>query len=72
MSDNLFTIADKLIKNHSLTLQEYEDLLLGYSKGLSDYLKANAVKVRKDVYSNKVFVRGLIEISNICILTDYN
>ena len=60
MSDTLYTIADKLIKNHSLTLQEYEELILGYSKGLSDYLKANAVKVRKDVYSNKVFVsKGL-------------
>lgn len=66
MNDNLFTIADKLIKNHSLTLQEYEDLILGYSKGLADYLKANAVKIRKDVYGNQVFVRGLVEISNIC------
>ncbi len=66
MNNNLLTIADKLIQNHSLTLQEYEELILGYSKGLADYLKANAVKVRKDVYGNQIFIRGLIEISNIC------
>ncbi len=66
INNNLFTIADKLIKNHSLTLDEYEQLVSGYSKGLAEYLRANAEKVRKDVYSNQVFVRGLIEISNIC------
>ena len=66
MNDTLFTIADKLIKKHSLTIEEYEELVSGYFKGLADYIKANAVKVRKDVYDNQVFVRGLIEISNIC------
>lgn len=66
MNDFLFTIADKLIKNHSLTIDEYEQLISGYFKGLAEYLRANAVKVRKDVYGNQVFVRGLIEISNIC------
>ncbi len=64
--DNLYNLADKLIKNHSLTLAEYEDLILGYSKGLAEYLRENAEKVRKDIYGNQVFVRGLIEISNIC------
>lgn len=66
MNDSLYTVADKLIKNHSLTLEEYEYLVSGYSKGLAEYLRANAEKVRKDVYGNSVFVRGLIEISNVC------
>lgn len=66
MNDTLFSVADKLINNHSLTLEEYEQLVSGYYKGLGDYIKANAVKVRKDVYGNQVFVRGLVEISNIC------
>ncbi|MBE6799829.1 MAG: [FeFe] hydrogenase H-cluster radical SAM maturase HydE [Ruminococcaceae bacterium] len=66
MNNSLFTIADKLIKNHSLTPDEYEQLVSGYSKGLANYLSANAVKVRKNIYSNQVFIRGLIEISNIC------
>lgn len=66
MNNNLFTIADKLIKNHSLTISEYEDLILGYDEKIKEYLRVNAEKIRKSVYGNKVFIRGLIEISNIC------
>ncbi len=61
-----FNIAEKLVKNHSLTLAEYEELVSGYSEELKEYLRENAEKVRKKIYGNAVFVRGLIEISNIC------
>ncbi len=64
--NKIFNIAEKLVKNHSLTLAEYEELVSGYSEELKEYLRENAEKVRKAVYGNKVFVRGLIEISNIC------
>lgn len=64
--DKVFNIAQKLVKNHSLTLAEYEDLINGFSPEISLYLKNEAVKVRKAVYGNQVFVRGLVEISNIC------
>lgn len=66
MNNNLLAIADKLIKNHSLTLSEYEALVSGYCPEIAEYLKNEAVKVRKSVYGNQVFIRGLIEISNIC------
>lgn len=66
MNNNLFTIADKLIKTHSLSLDEYENLILGYCPEIAEYLKNEAVKKRKENYGNKVFIRGLIEISNIC------
>ena len=66
MNNNLLAIADKLIKNHSLTLSEYEALVSGYYPEIAEYLKNEAVKVRKSVYGNQVFIRGLIEISNIC------
>ncbi len=66
MNNKLFEIADKLIKNHSLTLSEYEELIPGYNEEIKEYLRANAEKVRKSIYGNKIFVRGLIEISNIC------
>ena len=64
--NNIFAIADKLIKTHSLSLSEYEELISGYGEEIKEYLRENAVKVRKSVYGNSVFVRGLIEISNIC------
>lgn len=66
MNNNLFTIADKLIKAHSLFLSEYEELVSGYNPEIAEYLKARAVKKRKEIYGNRVFIRGLIEISNIC------
>jgi len=61
-----FNIAEKLVKNHSLTLAEYEELVLGYCDELKEYLRLNAEKIRKEIYGNAVFIRGLIEISNIC------
>ena len=66
MNERLFSIADKLIKNHSLTLGEYEELILGYGEEIKEYLRINAVDARKSVYGDQVFIRGLIEISNIC------
>ncbi len=61
-----FNVAQKLVETHSLTLAEYEELVQGYSTEIAQYLRENAVKVRKAVYGNSVFIRGLIEISNIC------
>lgn len=64
--NRIYNIAQKLVENHSLTLAEYENLVEGYSTEIAEYLKNEAVKIRKAVYGNSVFVRGLIEISNIC------
>ena len=66
MDNRLLAIADKLIKDHSLSLTEYEELILGYDEEIKEYLRTNAEKVRKSVYGNQVFIRGLIEISNVC------
>ncbi len=62
----IYNIAQKLVEAHSLTLAEYEELLLGYNEEIKEYLRVNAEKLRKSVYGNQVFIRGLIEISNIC------
>ena len=59
-------IIAKLIKEHSLTLNEYEKLICGYNEELAAVLRDEAVRLRKEIYQNKVYIRGLIEISNIC------
>jgi len=59
-------LADRLIREHSLSLDEYETLLTDRDAETAEYLAAEAVKQRKTVYGTKVFVRGLIEISNRC------
>lgn len=65
MSD-VILLAEKLYKNHSLTVSEYEKLISQRTSESAKYLTEKADEVRKRVYGNQVFVRGLIEISNIC------
>lgn len=63
---DIFSLIDKLEKNHSLTVNEYEYLIENRTETISEYLREKAVKARKEVYGNSVYTRGLIEISNIC------
>ncbi len=64
--NKVFDLINKLCETHSLTVDEYEILLLNRTPGSTEYLRERAVDVRKKIYGNKVFIRGLIEISNIC------
>ncbi len=61
-----FRLIDKLEKTHSLSAKEYTLLLKNLNDEASLYLKEKAVKACKEIYGNSVFIRGLIEISNIC------
>lgn len=63
---NEFLLLDKLEKTHTLEEEEYKALIDGRTEELTAYLTEKAVKARKAVYGNSVFIRGLIEISNIC------
>lgn len=64
--NDVILLAEKLYKNHSLTVSEYEKLISERTSESAQYLMEKADEVRKRVYGNQVFVRGLIEISNIC------
>ena len=64
--NNILNLIDKLESEHSLSLTEYEYLLENRSKEATEYLRKKAENVRKSIYGNAVFIRGLIEISNIC------
>ncbi|MCC8152271.1 MAG: [FeFe] hydrogenase H-cluster radical SAM maturase HydE [Lachnospiraceae bacterium] len=60
-------IANKLIREHRLTVTEYAELICSYKdKSLAKYLADEAVRIRKEIYGDTVFVRGLIEFTNIC------
>ena len=61
-----FRLIDKLALEHSLTVEEYKKLIELRTHKTTEYLKQKAVEARQNVYGNKVFIRGLIEISNIC------
>lgn len=66
MNERLFDLIEKLKKEKSLTLAEYEYLLVHRSKEAAELLAEYAKASCREFYGNKIFIRGLIEISNIC------
>lgn len=58
-------LIDKLEKEHTLSFDEYLTLIKNRDI-ISAYAAERAVEVRNRVYGNKVFIRGLIEISSYC------
>ena len=66
MEARLENIIEKLIEEHSLGLCEYEYLIENRDEEAFSRLSAAAVAVRKRIYGDKVFTRGLIEISSFC------
>ena len=61
-----FDLIEKLKNTRSLSVDEYEYLIENRNEESQELLKKHAVAKRQQVYSNHVFVRGLVEISNIC------
>ena len=66
MNSKLFSLIEKLEKNSSLETEDYEFLVANRTPEAAEKLSAAADSVRRRIYGNSVFVRGLIEISNIC------
>lgn len=62
----LFTLVDKLAAGERLTHGELVTLIDGRTPDTAAYLAEKAVTVRKAMYGNTVYIRGLIEVSNIC------
>lgn len=66
MNDKVYILIQKLAKARSLSLSEYIYLIENRNEEAAKRLAGLAVDVRKKIYKNAVFIRGLIEISNIC------
>ena len=64
--DRCFEWMDQLAEGKLLKEAEYEQLIMGQSPEISDYLYQKADAVRRRIYGTDVYVRGLIEISNYC------
>lgn len=59
-------LIEKLNINKTLTLDEYRFILDNFDCEDIEYAKDIAVKNRKSVYGNTIYIRGLIEVSNYC------
>lgn len=66
MTEKMFELIERLEKEHSLSSEEYQYLIDNRDDESACLLREKADKARRKVYGNKVFIRGLIEISNIC------
>ena len=66
MNDQLYSLIEKLQKERCLSLSEYKYLIGNRCEEAAKILADAAVGIRKKIYGSSVFVRGLIEISNIC------
>ncbi len=59
-------LLDRLSLRQTLSIEEYKALIENYSLEAAEYAKELANKARQQIYGNEIFIRGLIEISNIC------
>lgn len=66
MTDNIKAVLSRLVDGKELSREDFLLLIEERSPELTEELKRHAVEKRKAVYGNSVYIRGLIEISNIC------
>lgn len=62
----MIALAEKLAARHSLTEEEYRLLIENPTAETTQFLAEQAVLARKRVYGNHIYIRGLIEIGNVC------
>ena len=60
------SIIDQLREQHELAADQYRALLLMRDPGDAEYLMAQAREVAQQQFGTRIFLRGLIELSNVC------
>ena len=66
MNNRISELIEKLSETHSLSLGEYEYLLDNRTEQAAQLLAEKARAAREIHYGKSVYIRGLIEVSNIC------
>ncbi len=66
MDKKILELIEKLENTHSLSLDEYEYLIENRTDEAAEILAEKARTVREKHYGKAVYIRGLIEIGNIC------
>ena len=65
-SEKALRLAGRLILDHHLSTEDYQFLIDNRDEETIRCLREAAVKLRNEIYGKAVFIRALIEISNIC------
>ena len=63
---NIYELIDRLEKEKHLDLNEYEYIVSNFTEEHLDYLRKKSYKAKLDNFGDKIYIRGLIEISNYC------
>ena len=66
MDKKAFSLITELAQGKKLMRDEYRYLIENNTPEAANFAAELAVEKRKEIYGNSVFIRGLIEISNIC------
>lgn len=66
MKHRIKSLVEKLEQHHSLEISEYQELIEAYDSETAAFLAQKADQLRKQIYGKTVFIRGLIEVSNVC------
>lgn len=66
MIDRIKALIDTLSSTHTLKAEEYLELIEGYTPEGAQYAAKIALSEKERIYGKAVYIRGLIEISNIC------
>ena len=62
----VYQLIDKLEKEHSLSLSEYQTVIEAENDALRMYCANKAKKIAQSIYGHAIYVRGLIEVGNYC------
>ncbi len=66
VTNGAYELIDKLESEHGLSLDEYKKLINLRNEETASYAAKKADAVRRIIYGNDVYIRGLIEIGNVC------
>ncbi len=66
MDSLLKSLIDRLEEKHTLSPDEYAFLIRNRSAEAMEYITPKAQRIRRQYYGNSVYVRGLIEFTNLC------
>ena len=64
--NNPLLLLETLAQTHTLTLDAYETLIAAQDEALAARAAQLADAVRREIYGTAVFIRGLIEVGNVC------
>ena len=66
MSDSVIKILDKLENENVLSREEWTAVLEGISADTMQYAAEKARKVADGIYGKDIYIRGIVEFSNVC------